>query len=95
MLSNTNPNDNKSNPKYNSTLNIWKLKFKKHIIIIKKKNIFWTIQNIFLKKQIGIINIKNKKTFNIVKMNNLKNNHSHETELLQLKLTTLKHPHKL
>jgi hypothetical protein len=35
----------------------------------------------FFIKQICIINNKNKKIFNIVKMKNLKNNHSHENEL--------------
>lgn len=47
----------------------------------QKKIIFWTIQNIFFIKQIGIINNRKKKIFNIVKKKNLKNNHSHETEL--------------
>lgn len=58
------------------------LKFSnKKIKNIKNKK-FWTKKNfLFLKKQIIIININEKKNFNIEIKKTLKNNHFHDYEL--------------
>lgn len=71
-------------PKIITELNNPKLKLINKHKKKQKKIIFWTIQNIFFIKQIGIVNNKKKKIFNIVKKKNLKNNHFHENELLKL-----------